>query len=116
MSTNANPASGEEAGLGNVVCSAAIDSPENNQPLVKTQAENTPHLSCAEMRVATIRGCLSRCVLESIAIALQAIAALGDEDDELALVHLRRQWRLHRAHIDSLAVELTGLLEQGAGR
>ena len=66
-------------------------------------------ITCASMRADELRGCLIREISRTMAIGLQAQAALYDGDDEVALACLRLHWRVTRAGITPLACELAAL-------
>jgi hypothetical protein len=73
------------------------------------QAEFDAEITCASMRADELRGCLIREISRTMAIGLQAQAALYDGDDEVALACLRLHWRVTRAGITPLACELAAL-------
>jgi hypothetical protein len=74
------------------------------------QAENDPSLiTCTSMRMDELRGCLIREISRTIAVGLQAQAALLDCDDDAAIENLRRFWVALRADITPLAAELQDL-------
>ncbi len=66
-------------------------------------------ITCASMRADELRGCLIREISRTMAIGLQAQAALLDGDDDAALANLRRHWIATRAGITPLACELLAL-------
>jgi hypothetical protein len=100
-------------GSGDAVClssSSAADLQPNSPPRPNPQAENrASEITCALMRADELRGCLIREISLTMAIALQAQAALLDGDDDAALAILRRHWRVIRAGIAPLACELAAL-------
>jgi hypothetical protein len=65
------------------------------------------------MRADELRGCLIREISRTMAIGLQAQAALLDGDDDAALANLRRHWIAARADISPLASELLALRKEG---
>jgi hypothetical protein len=79
------------------------------------QEENVAaQITCASMRADELRGCLIREISRTMAIGLQAQAALLDGDDDAALANLRRHWIATRASIAPLAAELLALQKAGA--
>ena len=85
----------------------------DSQPRKNTQAENDPaRITCVSMRADELRGCLIREISRTMAIGLQAQAALLDGDDVAALANLRRHWRVIRAGIGPLAGELRALRQE----
>jgi hypothetical protein len=94
--------------------SSAADGQTNSLPQRPAQAENDPSLiTCASMRAQELRECLIREISRTIAIGLQAQAALFDGDDDLAFDNLRRHWVAIRAGISPLACELGALRKEG---
>ena len=74
------------------------------------QANNgASEITCAAMRADELRGCLIREISRTMAIGLQAQAALLDGDDDAALANLRRHWIAMRAGISPLACELVNI-------
>jgi hypothetical protein len=115
-SNTANPASAAaRTGSGYAVClssSSAADAQANSPPHPNRQGkfqDGPASITCASMRMDELRGCLIREISRTIAIGLQAQAALLDGDDDLALANLRRHWRALRASIAPLAAELQDL-------
>jgi hypothetical protein len=107
------PPPGQEDDPIDAVCllsSSAADIQTNSPSRPNTAAE----ITCASMRADVLRGCLIREISLTMAIGLQAQAALLDGDDDLALDNLRRHWRVTRAGISPLAGELLALRRAGA--
>jgi hypothetical protein len=70
----------------------------------------------ASMRAQELRECLIREISRTIAIGLQAQAALFDGDDEAALACLFRHWFLLRDDVRPLLLELRDVDKQGGAR
>src|ERR1700719_4422976 len=80
----------------------------------QAQEENcASEITCASMRADELRGCLIREISRTMAIGLQAQAALLDGDDDAALANLRRHWIVMRADVAPLAAELLLLRKAG---
>jgi hypothetical protein len=91
-----------------------VDIQTSSLPQRPAQVEKDPPLiTCASLRADELRGCLIREISRTIAIGLQAQAALLDRDDDAAIANLRRHWIAMRAGIGPLAAELRDLAETG---
>jgi hypothetical protein len=100
----------EQAGNSPQLSSSAADFQPNSPIKDLSQEDNrASEFTCASMRADELRGCLIREISRTMAIGLQAQAALLDGDDDLALDNLRRHWRVIRAGIGPLAAELRDL-------
>ena len=82
---------------------------------------NAPSLDPSQItgtsiRISELREALSREILRSHAIGLQALAAFLDADDAIGLAQLRRYWLALAAGITPMACELGRLLEEETGR
>jgi hypothetical protein len=86
------------------------NSPPRPNRQFKFQIPSGVEITCASIRMDELRGCLIREISRTIAISLQAQAALLDGDDDLALANLRRHWIAVRAGIAPLAAELRELV------
>jgi hypothetical protein len=87
-----------------------------NTPPRKSWQDKSPAptgITCAALRMDELREGLIREISRTIAIGLQAHAALLDGDDVLAIETLRRHWIAMRAGIAPLAAELRDLAETG---
>jgi hypothetical protein len=94
--------------------SSAADGQTNSLLQRPAQAENDPSLiTCASMRAQELRECLIREISRTIAIGLQAQAALFDGDDDAALASLFRHWFVLRDDVRPLLLELRDVLKQG---
>jgi hypothetical protein len=92
---------------------AGVDGSESAPKTAPAQAENrASEITCASMRASELRDCLIREISRTIAIGMQAQAALLDGDDEAALGHLRRHWIVMRADVTPMASELGSLLKE----
>ena len=105
-------------GLSVIPIAAGSGVSENNPPRQNKQDKFRAHaggeLTCASMRMAELRDALMREISRTIAIALQAQAALFDGDDAEALAVLRRHWVAMRADIAPMAAELSRLSREAA--
>lgn len=114
MASNMASAAPEQTGNGTQLSSSAA----GFQPNIPNQATSqedyrASEITCASMRADELRGCLIREISRSMAIGLQAQAALLDGDDDAALANLRRHWIALRADITPLAGELLALRRAG---
>jgi hypothetical protein len=86
--------------------------PQANIPnqALSQEGNRASEITCASMRADGLIREISR----TMAIGLQAQAALLDGDDDVALANLRRYWIATRAVIGPLAAELLALQKAGA--
>jgi hypothetical protein len=87
-----------------------IVSPTGPNPQEDNRASE---ITCASMRAQELRECLIREISRTIAIGLQAQAALFDGDDDAALASLFRHWFVLRDDVRPLLLELRDVLKQG---
>jgi hypothetical protein len=110
------PPRGESADGPDAIClssSSAAEFSIDGPPRTNTQAENDPaRITCVSMRADELRGCLVREISRTMAIGLQAQAALLDGDDDAAIANLRRHWIATRTVISPLAAELRDLRKE----
>jgi hypothetical protein len=78
-------------------------------PVPVDSAEFDAEITCASMRAAELRDGLIREIFRATLIGMEAQAALLDGDDDAAIAHLRRHWRVIRAGIAPMAGELAAL-------
>jgi hypothetical protein len=103
----------EQTGNDPQLSSSAADLQANIPNQALSQEENcASEITCASTRTLELRDGLVREILRASAIGMQAQAALLDGDDEAALGHLRRHWRVMRADVTPMASELGSLLKE----
>jgi hypothetical protein len=99
-----------EGGLSGMSSAGCLDNSEIKPPRESTQGKfQAPagvEITCASMRAQELRECLIREISRTIAIGLQAQAALFDGDDDAALASLFRHWFVLRDDVRPLLLEL----------